>query len=335
MADRTAAVTSRVSTRSVAPADRESLWEDYNSRALVGLTCSSYAEEGLLATQVNVRFAELRMADIAGNEHVIERPPATCRALPKDSVFASLLLAGDGVFYHRDGSVRVAPGDLLLYDTRRPYLFGFSSSMRQLLVDIPRELFTEHCPGAAVSTPTRFGRGAAREAGNTATLRSLLLGLVREPHTTDAVAARDTVLGLLRLLTAERLTGADDPAAGSASTRAARSALAKRYIDHHLHDPRLDAGRVAGALGVSVRHLSRIFTAEGITPARYILTRRLESARAQLVDPASPTPNIADVAHRWGFSSQSHFTRVFREHFGTTPGHTRRPAGAAPARDAS
>ncbi|MFE9028199.1 hypothetical protein ACFYOA_18295 [Streptomyces iakyrus] len=71
-----------MSTQSVDPADRIDFWEEHNRQALVGLTCSSYSREGLLATETNVELGDLRLAEIAGNEHVIERTPGTCQALP-------------------------------------------------------------------------------------------------------------------------------------------------------------------------------------------------------------------------------------------------------------
>jgi AraC-like DNA-binding protein len=40
---------------------------------------------------------------------------------------------------HEQGCLTTTAGQLVLYETRRPYLFGFSGTMRQFLVDIPRE----------------------------------------------------------------------------------------------------------------------------------------------------------------------------------------------------
>jgi AraC-like DNA-binding protein len=37
---------------------------------------------------------------------------------------------------------------------------------------------------------------------------------------------------------------------------------------------------------------------------------------------------IADVAARWGFASQAHFTRLFRARFGCTPSEVRPPRAA-------
>jgi AraC-like DNA-binding protein len=312
-------IVSSVSTRSVDPADRIDFWEEHNRRALVGLSCSSYSKQGLLATQRNVGMGGLRLADIAGNEHVIERTPRTCRALPKDSVFVSLLTAGQAVFFHEGGCHTLQPGELVLYDTRRPYLFGFPSPMRQLLVDIPHEVFAARCAPGEVVAPMLFGRSSASEGAVVSALGAVLRSWVTgHGGDDDAVSAEATVLDLVRTLAAPRVDGDSVPPAGLSQL-----AVAKDYVERHLADPGLSAGRVAEAIGVSSRHLSRVFRPTGVSPARHILERRLDSAGEELADPRLGHLTIADVAHRWGFTSQAHFTRVFRSRFGRTPGEAR------------
>lgn len=311
----TVSLVSRVSTLTVDPDDRIDFWEEYNRRALVGLTCSSYSPDGLLATQSNFRLGGLRLAEISGNEHVVQRTLRTCRDLPKDSVFVSVLTHGQAVFFHEGGCLTVAAGQIVLYDTRRSYLFGFPSAMRQLLVDIPREVFAEYCAPGDLPTPLLCGRDAVSAATESA-LTDWTAG-TGDPARTEA-----TVLDLVRTLAAPRLDDSSRPPGPST-----RLAMARAYIDRHLSDPGLSAERVAGAIGVSARHLSRLFERTGVTPARHILDRRLTKAREQLADPDLCHLTIAEVAHRWGFASQSHFTRVFRARFDETPGEARPPLG--------
>lgn len=311
-------IVSHVSTQSVDPADRIDFWEEHNRRALVGLTCSSYSQQGLLAAQTNLALGDLRLADIEGNEHVVERTPRTCRALPKDSVFVSLLTAGQGVFFHEGGCLTPQTGDLILYDTRRSYLFGFPLPMRQLLVDIPREVFATRCASGEMPAPMLFGRGPAAEGALVSALGAVLADWATGRGSDDPVNTEDTVLDLVRTLAAPRLGGGSAPPAALS-----RLTVAKDYIDRHLDDPGLSAGHVAEAIGVSARHLSRIFQPTGMSPHSHILEQRLAKAREELADPGSRHLTIAEVAHRWGFASQAHFTRVFRRRFGRTPGETR------------
>ncbi|MEU6409917.1 helix-turn-helix domain-containing protein [Microbispora sp. NPDC046933] len=311
-------VISRATTENVAPAERIDYWEEYNRRTLVGLSCRSYSDRGLLARQSNIRLGDVRLADIAGNAHVIERTPQMARSAPKDSVFASLLLRGEAVFLHENGCVSASAGELLVYDTRKPYLFGFSSSMRQILVDIPHDLFDEACRPGGVPVPMLFGRGGTHEGALMSSLRSLLGDVVAMRGGDGPEETQRAVLGLIRLLTLER--------SGGSAPSAAQLVIAKEHIERHLHDPRLNAAEVARVLGISVRQLARIFEAAGTTPARYILERRLQRANAELGEPRAGETRIADVAYRWGFSSQAHFARVFRNRFGHTPSEVREAA---------
>ncbi|MFE7835431.1 helix-turn-helix domain-containing protein [Streptomyces sp. NPDC057474] len=315
-------VTSRATTEHIEPAERIHYWEDYNRRALVGLSCTSYSEQGLLASQTNMELGGLRLAEITGNAHAIERSPQTVRSTPKDSVFATLLLKGEAVFLHENGCLAATAGELCVYDTRRPYLFGFSSSMRQILVDVPCDLFAQACAGSGLPGPMLFGRGTAREGALVAALSSLLgrvAALRGGPD--DPADAEGAVLDLLGQLAEERTGGRLVP-------DAYRSQLivAKDYIDRHLHDPGLGAAQVAGVMGISVRHLGRIFESTGRSPARHITERRLVGAHRELTGPGAWETRIADVAHRWGFSSQAHFARLFRSRFGLTPSEARAEA---------
>ncbi|MER6581851.1 helix-turn-helix domain-containing protein [Nonomuraea sp. NPDC001023] len=314
-------VISQATTEHVEPAERIHFWEDYNRRALVGLSCTSYSEHGLLARQTNIELAGLRLAEIAGNAHAIERSPQTVRSAPKDSVFATLLLKGEAVFLHENGCLAATAGELVVYDTRRPYLFGFSSSMRQILVDVPRELFTQACVAGGLPGPMVFGRATAREGALVAALRSMIGGLAALRAAPDPAEAERAVLDLLRQLAEERTGGRPGP-------DAYRSQLivAEDYIDRHLHDPCLGAAQVAGVMGISVRHLARIFESTGRSPARHIVERRLVRAHAELTGPRALETTIADVAHRWGFSSQAHFARLFRTRYGLTPSEARAEA---------
>ncbi|MCX4862018.1 helix-turn-helix domain-containing protein [Streptomyces canus] len=315
-------VISRATTEHITPAERIHYWEDYNRRALVGLSCTSYSEQGLLASQTNIELGGLRLAEIAGNAHAIERSPQTVRAAPKDSVFATLLLEGESVFLHENGCLAATAGELCVYDTRSPYLFGFSSAMRQILVDVPRDLFAQACVGGGLTGPMLFGRGTAREGALVAALSSLLgrvASLCGGPD--DLAAAEESVLDLLGQLAEERTGGRPGPVAYRSQLL-----VAEDYIDRHLHDPGLGAPQVAGVMGISVRHLGRIFESTGRSPARHITERRLVEAHRELTRPGAQETRIADVAHRWGFSSQAHFARLFRSRFGLTPSEARAEA---------
>jgi AraC-like DNA-binding protein len=70
---------------------------------------------------------------------------------------------------------------------------------------------------------------------------------------------------------------------------------------------------------VSLRYLHKLFESEGVTAARWIQQQRLECCRRELARATSHAPTVAMVAQSWGFANASHFSRVFRLAYGTSP----------------
>ena len=92
------------------------------------------------------------------------------------------------------------------------------------------------------------------------------------------------------------------------------------YVQHHLSEA-ITTGQVADSLFLSRQHLSRRFTREaGIPLAAFIRNEKAEEAKRLLRYTDRP---VSAIAVYLGFSSQGHFSKVFREITGMTPGEYR------------
>lgn len=92
-------------------------------------------------------------------------------------------------------------------------------------------------------------------------------------------------------------------------------------------DDRALLARLAGHLGVSDRHLRRVFAARlGVSPGQVLQTRRLLQAKQLLTDTDLP---VAEVALAAGFGSQRRFHAALQQHYGLPPLQIRasRPPG--------
>ncbi len=80
---------------------------------------------------------------------------------------------------------------------------------------------------------------------------------------------------------------------------------------------RLTVEMMARAAGLSARRFRQVFEeATGLTPKKYFDRLRLETAAEML----TTTPlSIGELADRLGFSSQFHFSKVFKAYFNTPP----------------
>ena len=93
------------------------------------------------------------------------------------------------------------------------------------------------------------------------------------------------------------------------------------YIDQHLQQP-LTVAILAEALGLSESYVSIVFKREtGVAVSEYIRRKRIDTAQILL---RYTEFTCLEIAEYLCFSSDSHFSRVFREYTGQTPTEYRR-----------
>jgi AraC-like DNA-binding protein len=307
------------STRGLPEARRIELWESHNAASLIGLRCRMLGPSSLEATEVNLQLEHLHLAYVEGNPHVVERSAEVIRSSPTDSVALYFTLVGEAFFYHEDGVSTVRPGQMLMCDVDRPFMRGFSHGLEELAVKIPKAVLLE-IGGAVPATPVVIDFSRSRDTNAYAhTLANTVASSVG-PRA-GGRANEDAILDLVAALI-------DRGPDRMASTH---YAAAEAYIRKWLRDPNLSAVRIAGGIGVSERHLSRVFAEMGTSVPRYVQRRRVELSHRMLQLPAFAAETVEAIAARCGFRSAGQFSRVYREHIGMTPSEIRRQALAGRA----
>lgn len=196
----------------------------------------------------------------------------------------------------------------------------------QLVVIHPDELHDGRAgDGEAFRYRTAYIRPAdIQEVLGGRTLPFIDGGLSRDPRLAEAVDALladlDRSLTLLEYQDAlAGLATALEAASGGVTPirRANREAAqaARDYIEACL-DETFSLADLERATGHDRWHLSRDFRAMfGASPYRYLILRRLEKARALLLEGKTG----AEAAAGCGFADQSHFGRLFRKTWGLSP----------------
>ncbi|NLJ53999.1 MAG: helix-turn-helix domain-containing protein [Intrasporangiaceae bacterium] len=301
---------SRFTTVGIPAEQRIDLWEQYNEAALFRLRAATMSERSLLATQVNVQYGDLRLAHIKANDHVIERTAQFIRARPHDAVCLCLLLEGEAFLYHGRGCETLRAGDAVVYEVDRPFMYGFSTNMRQVIIEVPRRLLD--LPGRG-SDPYR--PHVLRLAGSAAATRAqMAASWVLQAMTQGLASDRRTEIDILNAF--HLLVG------GGQSGSGAHLSMARTFIESRLAGP-LSVEVVAREIGVSSRHLARLFTEAGSTPGRFIMERRMHRAAELLGDPRMNHLSIAQIGEQVGLVQAAHFSRAFKKHFAATPSQWR------------
>jgi AraC-like DNA-binding protein len=87
----------------------------------------------------------------------------------------------------------------------------------------------------------------------------------------------------------------------------------------------LSLSALARLAGMSVFHFAHAFRLQvGCSPFMYAEAVRIDRAKRRLREGGQ----LADIAFELGYTDQSHFTRRFKQHQGTTPGEYRRRTSA-------
>ena len=219
----------------------------------------------------------------------------------------------------------LGPGDVFVYDMARPVRLSFPQSFRTKSLVLPRDVLglsesdITHITASPIGPDTPLG----------GLLSPFLAGLVDDagtyPPRTNELMARN-VVDLLGVLSTELLgrTSTDTPGGNRALLLRIQA-----FIDRHIADPDLTPQAIARAHHISLRYLHKLFESEDATVGRYIQRRRLEECRRDLARRANGS-TIAAVAHRWGFTSAAHFSRVFRAAYGLSPREWRDTKGLMP-----
>ena len=184
----------------------------------------------------------------------------------------------------------------------------------------PTRLYDDIKGGPACFEALSAGSLSVRANAMTLRLALCLLELAVDVPV-DALAAEH--IGTAFACCVIRLFGATPVVAGlGLSPERLRRVM--EYIDDALDRPSLTVVELATIAELSPFHFSRAFkAATGTAPHQYVLRCRVGRAEALL---AGGRENLADIAYASGFSSQAHFSHVFKRVIGLSPGQYRRAA---------
>ena len=197
------------------------------------------------------------------------------------------------------------------------------------LLYLPKDLCYSFCPTSADYEPIfcnfEFAETCKRQpifttpkdAAETEKLFRKLRGVFR-----DTPAALCESMALLYRIYEQFLP--EDEGAYLPGSAADKVLAAQEYLRNNCHDPDLSIAKAARKAGLSEVYFRKLFRAQcGASPAHWLMTVRLEKAKALLREPFL---SLEECAKQSGFTSLSYFCRVFRQEVGITPAKYRKQA---------
>lgn len=308
-------------TQGVSPADKTDLWESVLS--------SCYREWQVPRRLPATFFAHVKQHAFSGSG-LVETICDPCsgrraKALTRkdDDLYVGVQLTTEGRerFKVGDSDIEARAGDLFVWTTDAEVEFEVIQRLHKVTLMIPWTLLRERLPERK-SMP--LGGKIESRSGIGSLLAVHLLGLsgqIGALSTQQLGSVSRTTLEFLGIALAEQQPSASFDASAAMLRRV------QDYILQNLHEDRMTPATIAAANRISVRYLHLLFQRSDATVAAWIQERRLAKCKEVLADPACRRQRVADIAYRWGFTSASHFSRVFKDRYGMSPSDAR-AAGA-------
>ncbi|UOR00553.1 helix-turn-helix domain-containing protein [Leucobacter allii] len=254
------------------------------------------------------------VTDIQASSHSVHRLERAIRRDHRDHLKLSLQLEGSGLVMQDGRSAQLEPGDAAIYDTARPYTLEYAGEMRSLVMLFPHSMLG--ISAGRVHTVT-----AVRLAGDTGIGRVICPFMQHLAENLDALDGANgsrimhSAFELITALLSSEIQASASAEPGSTVT----FEIVRQYIDEHLTEPELNNDAIARAHFISTRQLQYLFQEERLTVSGYVRHRRLERARIGLEDAAQNERSVLQIAQSAGFVDLSHFSKLFKATYGTSP----------------
>lgn len=310
----------RLSTDEVRAGSRFDFWHEVICSAFVRLEAESLPDDQPFSAHIDTAdLGPLTLSRVEASQHAVKRSPRLIADEPRDEVLLSIQLKGTAIIDQDDRQAVLGAGDFALYDATRPYQLTMPNCFEMLVLQFERQFLMERCPSPEILTAIPMRNNSSVTAPVSAFLRSL------EPLTlgdSDTAISRQLATSALDLLGVALADQVEASTHGSEKTR--HFLRACTYINAYADDPALTPGRIANAVGVSLRHLHQLFREHDVSVNKYLINRRLARCRDDLLSAERTSLTVTEIAMNHGFKTVSHFSRSFSETYGQSPTDMRR-----------
>ncbi|MBX6316988.1 helix-turn-helix domain-containing protein [Pigmentiphaga sp.] len=260
-----------------------------------------------------LRFAALRFT-----------PHTTCSPHgmgQRSRLVISLHREGVAIVHQNGRETRIEPDDLFIIDPAQPFFIEAGNVLAH-------SLYIEHGALRAIMPEIELhtARRICTTDGAGAVLRHTMDQLVVQADRLSDMEA-DRLADALPFLVVACLAGSESGTSVPPSRlRALHKQRIKDYVRDHLQDHEMNASRIAAAVNLSTRYVYELFEDEEVPLMKWIWQTRLERCRADLASPSLRARSIGEIAYFWGFNDITHFSRTFRQRYGTSPRAFRKAA---------
>lgn len=299
----------------VAPVFRYQYWNDVvTKRCAVASHKPLESEQDFHASFKASTIDDIQLCEMSASSHTWKRERHHIKSHNSGEFLLAAVNSGKAILQQDDKEVLVEKGNLVLYDTAKPFHILLEPESI-LLLRIPRDKIintSHHAESCIIET-------IAPNNPVTALLISTIKELSTINHSQLSSVTQtqlvDSLLGLLGAALDIHCSNKDSYLQDDIFINA------KKTLIKLSNEPQVALDEVANALGISTRQLTRVFARYGLSPIKWLWDYRLDKAHNLIKE--NPKLTITEVALNTGFNDSSHFSRAFSRKFGIPPSKVR------------
>lgn len=219
-----------------------------------------------------------------------------------------------------------SPGDMVAYDTRRPYDLVCPDRSELVVIAMPHEMLGPSgdliSRRTAVSVPSDAGIRSVIATFFNGLADTALAGANGELGGPSAARLADTTVSLI-------VTAFTSVPGESVETPTDLADRILSYALANLHDPGLSVESVARSFSISSRYLHTLMRRREIRFGAWVRRERMRRIRRDLLDAQLAHVTAAAIAARWGIQDPDHLGRSLRAEFGQSAAEIRSDAVSA------
>jgi AraC-like DNA-binding protein len=311
------------STKLVPVADRVDAWES-NARQFCGECRFRFPNRRSFQGSIETKkLGDLELSLFSSTSLSFAKLPL--QSASPENKFCTVITQLEGVrSYSQNGSVVVlSPHDSTVIDSALPWSSDCVGDCVRLYLRTPRWLMENRLRSAAIPSAKRIDGCSTLGAALFHLANSLYRDADRLTYQ-EGAALVDAYFDILSGCFGDHMPYS---MTGNVTELCVRIA---GFIEQNLQDSTLGPVEIAAGIGISARHLHRVFAQTGRSVGEWIRERRLEQCLSDLADPRLRDRTVTDIAFSWGFCESAHFSHSFKKRFGISPRAFRTQTCAVP-----
>lgn len=263
------------------------------------------------------RLGRLTLFEVNGSSYFASH----ARRTQADWVSVLICLRGTPRVTQDPFEITLNPGDFCVLDSNRPLALQMPAAFRYAVVRLPladvKSILPEWEQHIGALIDGRRGAGAVFLD----TIRSIL----RQAGALEPDCLAGVAEGSVDLFAAALMALGREQRPSPSHLERFHKGRIRAYVLEHLREPDLDVETIGRELGLSTRHIHRLFEHEPQHLMHWVWSERLRRCYTDLSRESQRHRTVAQIAYSWGFSDPTHFSKVFRHRYGVPPSEVREP----------